>query len=64
MDINFNIQRDSLPEEEWTYKNVEWSGFQNNDNLQNCLWLTLKSLSDEKAIYIPMAWVKKIQVNP
>jgi hypothetical protein len=63
MNIKFKIQRDSLPEEEWNYENVVWSGL-NDENLEDKMWLILTSLTDNKTIHVPMAWIRNIQIEP
>ena len=63
MNIKFKIQRDALPEEEWNYENVVWSGI-NNDNFEENTWVVLRSIIEDKTIQVPMSWIRKIEINP
>ena len=63
MNIKIKVQRDSCPEEEWNYEDVVWSGV-NNEDIEERMWLMLRSLTEQKTFHIPMAWIKNIQIVP
>jgi len=63
MNIEFTIQRNGSKEEMWNYTDVVLAGIMGEAS-RTKKFLTLKSESDKKLIYIPLDWIKNIQVNP